>query len=96
MENIEKRLHDISTFLPVSPTWLKLISERVKSKDRIDFQDLAELISSGIPFSKTYSEITETTLLDVGNMLTKGKLTYSDFTKVINHLTDKGGQFYRK
>lgn len=95
MENIEKRLEDIALGLSVPVERLKLIADQIKAKDRMNGDDLSQLTDLGVPFVKTFAELTFENNQWVKDMVKTGKVNFFHLKMVIKYLTNKGGQFYR-
>lgn len=61
---------------------------------RLYAQDVRQFTGRGIPLVKELAKMYGVTADEINNMVSAGKIGFPDVEKVLNKLTDKGGQFY--
>lgn len=61
---------------------------------RLYAADVRQFTGRGIPLVKELAKMYGVTADEINNMVSAGKIGFPDVQKVLNKLTDKGGQFY--
>lgn len=61
---------------------------------RLYAADVRQFTSRGIPLVKELAKMYGVTADEINNMVSAGKIGFPDVQKVLNKLTDEGGQFY--
>lgn len=98
-----KRLADVASGLGVSFERLGLAYGQVKARSWLDGKELRQFAYAGLPMLQKIADLyNETgkngrhdyTTSEVRTMITKRMVSFEDVDKVIQRLTDAGGQFY--
>ena len=63
-------------------------------KGRLYAADVRQFTGRGIPLVKELAKMYGVTADEINNMVSAGKIGFPDVQKVLNKLTDEGGQFY--
>lgn len=61
---------------------------------RLYAADVRQFTGRGIPLVKELAKMYGVTADEINNMVSAGKIGFPDVQKVLNKLTDEGGQFY--
>ncbi|KFF75799.1 hypothetical protein HX13_07125 [Chryseobacterium sp. P1-3] len=93
MKSIEEKLEDIAAGLSVPVERLKLIVDQIKSKDRMDGDDLRQLTDFSLPFTNTFAELVFDSPQTVNKMIKEGKVNFFLFTIVAKLLQAKADYF---
>lgn len=88
------RLGDISAGLSVPLNDLVYLYGTTMVQGRLFAQDVRQFTGRGIPLVRELAEMYGVTAEEINAMVSAGQIGFADVQKVINKMTDSGGQFY--
>ena len=89
-----RRLGDVAAGLGIQLGDLTYLYGTTMAQGRMYTQDLNQFTGRGIPLVKELAQMYGVTAEEINNMVSAGKIGFPDVEKVLNKLTDAGGQFY--
>ena len=88
------RLGNIASGLSIPLNDIVYLYGTTMVQGRLYAQDVRQFTGRGIPLVKELARMYGVTAEEINNMVSAGKIGFPDVEKVINSLTDEGGQFY--
>lgn len=88
------RLGNIASGLSIPLNDIVYLYGTTMVQGRLYAQDVRQFTGRGIPLVKELAKMYGVTAEEINNMVSAGKIGFPDVEKVINSLTDSGGQFY--
>lgn len=88
------RLGNIASGLSIPLNDIVYLYGTTMVQGRLYAQDVRQFTGRGIPLVKELAKMYGVTAEEINNMVSAGKIGFPDVEKVINSLTDAGGQFY--
>lgn len=88
------RLGNIASGLSIPLNDIVYLYGTTMVQGRLYAQDVRQFTGRGIPLVKELAAMYGVTAEEINNMVSAGKIGFPDVEKVINKLTDSGGQFY--
>lgn len=88
------RLGNIASGLSIPLNDIVYLYGTTMVQGRLYAQDVRQFTGRGIPLVKELAAMYGVTAEEINNMVSAGKIGFSDVEKVLNKLTDAGGQFY--
>ena len=88
------RLGNIASGLSIPLNDIVYLYGTTMVQGRLYAQDVRQFTGRGIPLVKELAAAYHTTTDEINAMVSAGKIGFSDVEKVINKMTDEGGQFY--
>lgn len=88
------RLGNIASGLSIPLNDIVYLYGTTMVQGRLFTQDVRQFTGRGIPLVRELAEAYGVTADEIGNMVTAGKIGFADVEKVLNKMTDAGGQFY--
>ena len=88
------RLGNIASGLSIPLNDIVYLYGTTMVQGRLYAQDVRQFTGRGIPLVKELAKMYGVTADEINNMVSAGKIGFPDVEKVINSLTDEGGQFY--
>lgn len=88
------RLGNIASGLSIPLNDIVYLYGTTMVQGRLYAQDVRQFTGRGIPLVKELAKMYGVTAEEINNMVSAGKIGFHDVEKVINSLTDSGGQFY--
>lgn len=99
--DVMKRIGDISSGNQEKMKSISDVYSRIIASTTVTAKDMRQLVNAGVPaydaLTKAMQENPRGRNVSQGNirsLLTAGKVTSDDFTRMLNNLTDEGGMFY--
>jgi hypothetical protein len=89
-----KMLGDASSGTNTQFGLLALIFNQVRGVGKLLTQDFRQLSTRGILFMKDIADFYKVDPTKAQEMLSKGKITFDEFRKILKSLTEEGGRFY--
>ena len=94
VNDILVRLGNIASGLSIPLNDIVYLYGTTMVQGRLYAQDVRQFTGRGIPLVKELAAMYGKTTEEINNMVSAGKIGFSDVEKVLNKLTDSGGQFY--
>lgn len=88
------RLGNIASGLSIPLNDIVYLYGTTMVQGRLYAQDVRQFTGRGIPLVKELAQMYGVTAEEINNMVSAGKIGFPDVEKVLNKLTDAGGQFY--
>lgn len=88
------RLGNIASGLSIPLNDIVYLYGTTMVQGRLYANDVRQFTGRGIPLVKELAKMYGVTAEEINNMVSAGKIGFPDVEKVINSLTDAGGQFY--
>lgn len=88
------RLGNIASGLSIPLGDMVYLYGTTQTQGRLFTQDVRQFMGRGIPLVKEMATMLGKTEEEINNMVTAGKIGFPDVEKVINKMTDSGGQFF--
>lgn len=88
------RLGNIASGLSIPLNDIVYLYGTTMVQGRLYAQDVRQFTGRGIPLVKELAEMYGVTADKINEMVSAGKIGFSDVEKVLNKMTDAGGQFY--
>ena len=88
------RLGNIASGLSIPLQDIVYLYGTTMVQGRLYAQDVRQFTGRGIPLVRELATMYGKTAEEINNMVSAGKIGFSDVEKVINKMTDSGGQFY--
>ncbi len=88
------RLGNIASGLSIPLNDIVYLYGTTMVQGRLYAQDIRQFTGRGIPLVRELAAMYGKTAEEINNMVSEGKIGFSDVEKVINKMTDSGGQFY--
>lgn len=88
------RLGNIASGLSIPLNDIVYLYGTTMVQGRLYAQDVRQFTGRGIPLVKELAKMYGVTAEEINNMVSAGKIGFPDVEKVINSLTNAGGQFY--
>ena len=88
------RLGNIASGLSIPLNDIVYLYGTTMVQGRLYANDVRQFTGRGIPLVKELAKMYGVTAEEINNMVSAGKIGFPDVEKVINSLTDSGGQFY--
>lgn len=88
------RLGNIASGLSIPLNDIVYLYGTTMVQGRLYAHDVRQFTGRGIPLVKELAKMYGVTAEEINNMVSAGKIGFPDVEKVINSLTDAGGQFY--
>ena len=88
------RLGNIASGLSIPLNDIVYLYGTTMVQGRLYAQDVRQFTGRGIPLVKELAKMYGVTAEEINNMVSAGKIGFPDVEKVINSMTDAGGQFY--
>lgn len=88
------RLGNIASGLSIPLNDIVYLYGTTMVQGRLYAQDVRQFTGRGIPLVKELAAMYGVTAEEINNMVSAGKIGFEDVQKVLNKLTDAGGQFY--
>ena len=88
------RLGNIASGLSIPLNDIVYLYGTTMVQGRLYAQDVRQFTGRGIPLVKELARMYGVTADEINNMVSAGKIGFPDVEKVINGMTDAGGQFY--
>ncbi len=88
------RLGNIASGLSVPLNDMVYLYGTTMTQGRLYAQDMRQFMGRGIPLAKELAEMYGKTTDEINEMVSAGKIGFSDVEKVIYKMTDAGGQFF--
>lgn len=94
VNNTLVRLGNIASGLSIPLNDIVYLYGTTMTQGRLYAQDMRQFMGRGIPLAKELAEMYGKTTEEINGMVSAGKIGFADVEKVINKLTNSGGQFY--
>ncbi|MGL4227788.1 MAG: tape measure protein [Tannerellaceae bacterium] len=94
VNDILVRLGNIASGLSIPLNDIVYLYGTTMVQGRLYANDVRQFTGRGIPLVKELAAMYGKTTEEINNMVSAGKIGFSDVEKVLNKLTDSGGQFY--
>ena len=88
------RLGNIASGLSIPLNDIVYLYGTTMVQGRLYAQDVRQFTGRGIPLVKELAKMYGVTAEEINNMVSAGKIGFPDVEKVLNSMTDAGGQFY--
>lgn len=88
------RLGNIASGLSIPLGDMVYLYGTTQTQGRLFTQDVRQFMGRGIPLVKEMATMLGKTEEEINNMVTAGKIGFPEVEKVINKMTDSGGQFF--
>ena len=88
------RLGNIASGLSIPLNDIVYLYGTTMVQGRLYAQDVRQFTGRGIPLVKELAKMYGVTADEINNMVSAGKIGFPDVEKVLNSMTDAGGQFY--
>lgn len=88
------RLGNIASGLSIPLNDIVYLYGTTMVQGRLYAQDVRQFTGRGIPLVRELATMYGKTAEEINNMVSAGKIGFTDVEKVINKMTDSGGQFY--
>lgn len=88
------RLGNIASGLSIPLNDIVYLYGTTMVQGRLYAQDVRQFTGRGIPLVKELAKMYGVTAEEINNMVSAGKIGFPDVEKVLNSMTDEGGQFY--
>jgi tape measure domain-containing protein len=88
------RLGNIASGLSIPLNDIVYLYGTTMVQGRLYAQDVRQFTGRGIPLVRELAKMYGVTAEEINNMVSAGKIGFSDVEKVLNSMTDAGGQFY--
>ena len=88
------RLGNIASGLSIPLNDIVYLYGTTMVQGRLYAQDVRQFTGRGIPLVKELARMYGVTAEEINNMVSAGKIGFPDVEKVLNSMTDAGGQFY--
>ena len=88
------RLGNIASGLSIPLNDIVYLYGTTMVQGRLYAQDVRQFTGRGIPLVKELARMYGVTAEEINNMVSAGKIGFPDVEKVLNSMTDEGGQFY--
>lgn len=89
-----RRMGDIASGLGVPIGQLIHVYGQVKAQGKLMTNDLYQFMNAGIPIIDELSKITGKTQSEIKEMVSQGKIGFTEIQQVIKNMTDSGGLFH--
>lgn len=91
--DIMRRLGDVAAGLGLPLERLTYLYGTTRVQGRLYARDMLQFTNSGIPLLDELAKMYGKTTAEINEMVSAGKIGFSDVEKVIRKMTDEGGQF---
>ena len=88
------RLGNIASGLSIPLNDIVYLYGTTMVQGRLYAQDVRQFTGRGIPLVKELAKMYGVTAEEINNMVSAGKIGFADVEKVLNGMTDEGGQFF--
>lgn len=89
-----RRMGDVASALGVPISRINLVYGQVRAKGRLMGDDLRQFTEAGIPMIAELAKQFNKTTAEITDMVSAGKIGFTDVQKVLFNLTNEGGLFY--
>lgn len=89
-----RRMGDIASALGVPISRINLVYGQVRAKGRLMGDDLRQFTEAGIPMVAELAKQFNKTTAEITDMVSAGKIGFTDVQQVLFNLTNEGGLFY--
>ena len=89
-----RRMGDVAAGLSVPMSQLIHVYGQVKAQGRLLTNDLYQFTNAGIPIIAELSKVTGKAENEIKDMVTAGKIGFSEIQQVFQNMTNQGGLFY--
>ena len=91
--DVMRRLGDVAAGLGLPLERLTYLYGTTRVQGRLYARDMLQFTNSGIPLLDELAKMYDKTTAEINDMVSAGKIGFSDVEKVIRKMTDAGGQF---
>ena len=90
-----QQIGDLAAGVGVAIDDLTIPYGRLRSTQKLTLIELDKFADKGINLYQSLSDQTGVSLKNIRDEISKGKISYDEFTKALNGLTEEGGLFYK-